>query len=208
MSEEKRRFKRFGEQSKGLPRSRNRSRSRFSSLPACPAYGESHDREREQKDNECSLRARRRIYSALRDFSRSRDSPWSKSTKQHGASRLLRGSFVQLFLRDENVKNFAIEKLMRKFFTFHVFSLGQRKLRVFAADRLSRVGLREFGRSSCESAHVRANSCMLGLPRRLAREPFAAVAVVVIHSPGQFVERSSLRTGGRVRECRCVITWE
>lgn len=130
----------------------------------------------------------------------------AKAQSNMVASRLLRGSFVQLFLRDENVKNFAIEKLMRKFFTFHVFSLGQRKLRVFAADRLSRVGLREFGRSSCESAHVRANSCMLGLPRRLAREPFAAVAVVVIHSPGQFVERSSLRTGGRVRECRCVIT--
>lgn len=60
MSEEKRRFKRFGEESKGLPRSRSRSRSRFSSLPACPpAYGESHDRKREQKDNDCSLRARR-----------------------------------------------------------------------------------------------------------------------------------------------------
>lgn len=34
-------------------------------------------------------------------------------------------------------------------------------------------------------------------------EPFAAA---VIHSPGQFVERSSLYAGGRVRECRCVIT--
>lgn len=157
------------------------------------------------------------MYSALRDLSRSRDSPRSVTKRNTVlASRDYRRR--EFFSRGEKMKNLVVEKLMRKFFTFHVSSLGRRGGICARRDKRSDLACvqgcassDQFGLTrtdSGESAHVRARSAALGHLRRWAREPFAAVAVVVIRSPGRLVERSSLRAGGRVRECRCAITWE
>jgi len=81
----KRAFKRFMEKNIGLPPITLSflSLSRLPAYTSAMTYGESHDRKWEQKDKERSLRARR--YTALRDFSWSRDTP-RRDTKANASN--------------------------------------------------------------------------------------------------------------------------